>query len=90
MQTHKQALVSCEYCREAGWVVLRLPIVLTEQAKQKLKDFLFKEYWEYGTFQWTSNNSLRLIAKRGAKFLENLAILRQWAESAVKKLKTLQ
>lgn len=76
----------CNYCREAGWVTLRLPIALTEKAKQTLVEYLQKKLWQHGLFQWVTDADLRLIAKRGKDFLENLTILRQWAEKAVSRL----
>lgn len=78
----------CSYCREAGWVTLRLPLAFTEKGKQALTEFLHQKFWRHGMFQWVTDADLRLIAKRGKDFLENLTILRQWAEAAVRRLTT--
>ena len=77
---------NCDFCKEAGWVTLRLPQALTEKAKQALIDFLKRDFWEYGLFQWVTDADLRLIARRGKDYLENFTILRQWAEAAVKRI----
>ncbi len=76
-----------EYCPDAGWVVVRLSILLSDEGKRKLESFLQRHLWKHGFVQWTTNASFRLIARRGKDYLENLAILESWAKRAVKAIR---
>jgi len=60
---------------------------MSEDGQQKYLDWLRIQFWKHAQLIcWVSDNTIRFIAKSGKDLMENMLILKQYAEKTVRTL----